>query len=128
MRRSDSGNETCGVVCVPGLASAGNNQHLVAFALGVAVIPALGDDVHFFPGVQADVICEQRVGWDVPIQAVRIAKSVREDFSPRSGNENKWVRVGPGAWDAIAAVLAALVVRAQRQVRSDAQNFALQRA
>ena len=71
---------------------------------------------------------EQRVGGHVPIHAVRIAKSVRENFRPRSGDGNKRIRVGAGGRNAVAAVLAELVVRAQREVGRDPQDFSLQGA
>ena len=67
-----------------GLSSAWYDEHLIAFALRVAVIPAFGDDVDFLPGMQADVIHKQRVGDRVPIHSMGIAQTVCKDFGSRA--------------------------------------------
>src|SRR5262249_49779939 len=107
---------------------AGVDEKLViAFAIAVAVIRALNDDIDLFPGVHAKVIHEQSFSLRVPRHAMRMAEAVGIDFRTGGGYVHERIRIGAGRRNAIASIRRELILGAQIQVRSNAQQLADER-
>src|SRR4029077_2787220 len=83
----------------------------VPLALRVAIIAAFGDDVDLFPIMHADIICDQRFRFRVPLQAVWIAKTVRVDLAAGASDRYKGIRVRSAGRKPVSPIRADRVLR-----------------
>ena len=106
-----------------------HEELLRAFALGVPVVGALRHQIDFFPGVETDVVDDERVRDRVPAQSVRIPETIRVDFrfQVREAHGHERIRIRSPRRDSIASVRAEVIVGPKEDVRGDPQDLALER-